>query len=510
MSTQVQFRRGSTAQHASMTGAAAEVTVDTTKNVVVVHDGSTAGGHPAATEAAVALKADIASPTFTGTPQAPTATAGTNTTQIATTAFVTTAVAAASSGVSDGNKGDITVSGSGSTWSVNAGAVTLAKLVDATATSRVLGRATAGSGDFEELTASQVADFIGSTRGSILYRGASGWAALTPGTSGYVLTSNGAGADPTYQAAAGGGSPGGSSGQVQYNNASAFGGAANLEISGGDPILVASTPSAPSASRTALHAMSLAGRVLPAFRGQYGAALPMAAHPASARRYEVYSTNNSATVGAIGISASAAGTATARAMADGSVFSMSRRFSMLSSATAGNSGSLFGTRLTFALGSAAGLGGFTYVARFGVNDAATVADSRTFVGLVGRTTVIPNSNPSNLTDLIGVGCDNGETTLSMIHNDASGTATKVSLGANFPSQTLSTDVYELWMYAPPNASTVGYRVTRINTGDVATGTLSTDLPAGSTLLAPHLWRNNGTTALAVDLCIMSLYIETDN
>lgn len=38
------------------------------------------------------LKANIASPTFTGTPAAPTATAGTNTTQIATTAFVQTAI----------------------------------------------------------------------------------------------------------------------------------------------------------------------------------------------------------------------------------------------------------------------------------------------------------------------------------------------------------------------------------------------------------------------------------
>lgn len=37
-------------------------------------------------------KAPIASPTFTGTPAAPTATAGTNTTQIATTAFVRTEV----------------------------------------------------------------------------------------------------------------------------------------------------------------------------------------------------------------------------------------------------------------------------------------------------------------------------------------------------------------------------------------------------------------------------------
>jgi lysophospholipase L1-like esterase len=45
-------------------------------------------------QAALTAKADIASPTLTGTPSAPTATAGTNTTQIATTAFVKTEVAA--------------------------------------------------------------------------------------------------------------------------------------------------------------------------------------------------------------------------------------------------------------------------------------------------------------------------------------------------------------------------------------------------------------------------------
>lgn len=47
---------------------------------------------------ALALKANLASPTFTGTPAAPTAAAGTNTTQIATTAFVTSAVSTAVAG----------------------------------------------------------------------------------------------------------------------------------------------------------------------------------------------------------------------------------------------------------------------------------------------------------------------------------------------------------------------------------------------------------------------------
>ena len=48
---------------------------------------------------ALALKAPLASPTFTGTPSAPTAAGGTNTTQLATTAFVTAAIAAISAGV---------------------------------------------------------------------------------------------------------------------------------------------------------------------------------------------------------------------------------------------------------------------------------------------------------------------------------------------------------------------------------------------------------------------------
>jgi len=43
---QVQLRRGTTAEHSTFTGAVGEVTVDTDKDVVVVHDGATAGGFP--------------------------------------------------------------------------------------------------------------------------------------------------------------------------------------------------------------------------------------------------------------------------------------------------------------------------------------------------------------------------------------------------------------------------------------------------------------------------------
>ena len=50
MAKLLKLRRGTTSQHSSFTGAEGEVTIDTNKDVPVVHDGSTAGGHPVAAE----------------------------------------------------------------------------------------------------------------------------------------------------------------------------------------------------------------------------------------------------------------------------------------------------------------------------------------------------------------------------------------------------------------------------------------------------------------------------
>ena len=46
MARQIQLRRGTTAEHSTFTGAVGEITVDTDKDVVVIHDGATAGGFP--------------------------------------------------------------------------------------------------------------------------------------------------------------------------------------------------------------------------------------------------------------------------------------------------------------------------------------------------------------------------------------------------------------------------------------------------------------------------------
>ena len=114
---------------------------------------------------AVGTKADLASPTFTGTPSAPTASPGTNTTQLATTAFTTDAITAERTATATLTNKTLT------SPTINGG--TISGITDLAVADGGTGRST--------LTAENV--LLGDGTNAVKF--------VAPGTSGNVLTSNG-------------------------------------------------------------------------------------------------------------------------------------------------------------------------------------------------------------------------------------------------------------------------------------------------------------------------------
>lgn len=161
--------------------------------------------------------------------------------------------------------------------------------------------------------------------------------------------------------------------------------------------------------------------------------------------------------------------------------------------------------------SSTNLWGFLYIIRFWISDPATVSGARMFMGM--RTAIAPaNVEPDTLTNCIGIWHGASDTNMKLFYWGSSA-QTPIDLWVNFPANTLSTDVYELSLFSPPNSSDIHWEVTRINTWHVAKGTITnssaTVLPTNTSLLAPWGYRTNNATALAVWLDVMSAYIETD-
>ncbi len=359
-----------------------------------------------------------------------------------------------------------------SDWNANhtidAATITRAMIVNISTTKRLIGRNTAGAGVEEEVTATQLFDWVSSTNGVLLTRTAGTWAA-----------------------------------------------AANVTIDGGDLVLADNAaPTAPAASKVKLYGRDFAGRMTAAMIDPNG--LKTSLQPWFARnKIGLWTPGSGNTIVSEGVAVAAGGgtaTLTARSPAGTNMFTSMRRIGIVGGAAAGNTANLVATGVVnqFWRGSSAGLGGFTIVLRFGVSDAVLVGTANMFAGLK-VSAVMTDVLPSAQVNQIGIGCDNGDTTLQLYAAGAAAQA-RVSLGASFPVNTISTDVYELILHTPPNGADVRYRVERLNTGDVASGTISAaaNLPANTLFMAPQIWRSNGGAASAASFDFMGGYFETDN
>lgn len=284
-----------------------------------------------------------------------------------------------------------------------------------------------------------------------------------------------------------------------------------------DPLdLTTAAPAAPASGAVRMFRKDHAGRQMPAFVGPSGldAALqPFLATNKIARWNPSGNVTTTPIIDGFTAAFATLGTATARSVAATDFFTRLRRFGYVSASTAAAFCGHYATVAQWTIGTGAGLGGFHYVCRFVPSDPAAVSGARMFLGLRNAVAAPTNVEPNTLTNCVGVAQLSTSTNLQIVYG-GSVAQTAIDLGAGFPAGGASNAAYELQLFASANNQTIGYRVTRLDNGAVASGMLSgtvgTQIPAATTLMAHAAWRTNNATLLACGLDIVQVYIETDN
>jgi hypothetical protein len=154
------------------------------------------------------------------------------------------------------------------------------------------------------------------------------------------------------------------------------------------------------------------------------------------------------------------------------------------------------------------LGGFTYINRVSLTTLQPASSA--FFGLIAQLTALAGTATlSALVNCVGIGFTNGtHTNWQLAHNDGSGSATLVDMGAGFP--VANTDnVYTIIVRAAPNASSIWVEVLNENTGDRFTQEITTNIPLATTFLSVRNYLNNGGAAAAVAYDCSGVYLETD-
>lgn len=108
-----------------------------------------------------------------------------------------------------------------------------------------------------------------------------------------------------------------------------------------------------------------------------------------------------------------------------------------------------------------------------------------------------------------MGWDAADTNIQIMVNDASGTCTKVDLGASFPVPTTDrTALYELSLFSPKGTTqSVAWQVTDLVSGAVASGTITTNVPAATALLCPRGWMSVGGTSSVIGLGVSGIVLD---
>jgi hypothetical protein len=313
-----------------------------------------------------------------------------------------------------------------------------------------------------------------------------------------------------------------SSGSLVINGGMGING--DIYMQGSSPYInmegIATEPTAPAANNIILYGKNIGGRMLPKFVGPSG--FDTALQPLiGTNRFALWNpppqvaTAPGTTVGVNGISWTTNGTLTARTIATTNMFTRMKRLGFQTASGTNNIAcGAYNANATYTIGTATtpALGGFYFIAKFGDQD--TTAATRFFCGFSSTVTANIPGEPSTFTNAIGVGYGTADTNYKIFYG-GSAAQTPIDLGSSFPCKLANTTPMEVILFAPPNASnTVHYRITVLSTGNTTSGaltaaTIGTQLPANTTLLAPRVSKNNVGTGAATGFDMSSIYIESD-
>lgn len=334
---------------------------------------------------------------------------------------------------------------------------------------------------------------------------------LVGGTKSY----NDATGELTITISGGSGSPGGSDNQVQYKSGSSFAGASNVEITSGNlKIDSTATPSAPTTG-TIFYTKEDAGIEEPYFLNSDG--FDESRIQGSFKDKHIVWMEGSGSSGVVNVFGIAFPTGTYSTTLSGAATSTTNSYTkqiktefLKTAASPTNVSFFILNAVNWMRGNAAGEGGWKFNCTFGVALGTSNTSGRLYAGFTSSTSAPTDANPSTLLNTLGFGYDAADANLQFMHNDVSGTATKVDLGSSFPKPSVDRrESYEIEINCRPNSSVVWYKIRRIHTGATASGSVSTDLPASTQFLAPRVYQSNAGGSYANGIALMKLYIETD-
>ena len=376
------------------------------------------------------------------------------------------------------------------------------------ATATFKGRATAGTGAPEDLTGTQATALLDTFTSTL-----KGLAPASGGGTANFLRADGTWAAPPSGA---GGSPGGSTTQIQFNDAGAFGGDADLTwdntgntltLGGTDTGVIlngiTNEPSAPSSGMLRYYAKSIAGRMVPKVKGPSGLDYPLQA--SLWQNNTVLWTPTTVTAGVWqGTAGAGAGTYTTQLPTTTNLYTAMKRGRWANVVTTTNQ--VLGQRNTEAMffrGSLTGQGGFFFFARCGFD--VWTNGGRFFAGMHSATTVV-SANPSALNNTVGFCID--DTDAGAISFLTRGTAaTKAATGFTAASN----KGYDIYIFCAPNSSKYTWRIVDFVAGTEASGTATATLPTNTTMLTAGVLASNAalTPVTSIQLGINRIYVETD-